>query len=127
MTEQLKPCYHCGEPEFVEVSKTRIYDHYFAQCDVCGQRGVTCSSEEEATEAWNHRPEEDRLRAIVEAQREVIGALDKALYAAHTYAVEAGADDEEDERLWDVMVEAEEDLMSVKKKHAKLAELEGAE
>jgi len=76
MTEQLKPC-HCGKEPI-------LHPHYlpgYAVTCSCGLCTVPFGTREEAIECWNHRPEEDRLRAIVEAQKEVIAAQKEVIGA----------------------------------------------
>ena len=71
MTEQLKAC-QCGKEPI-------LHPHHipgYAVTCPCGLCTVPFATREEATACWNHRPEEDRLRAVIEAQREVIEALE---------------------------------------------------
>jgi len=105
MTEQMKPCNHCSESDNIEIRKARIYDHYYGYCTACGQRGVTCSSKKEAVEEWNTRPEEARLIVVIEAQGVLIDA-------ALNYVTNAGEDDQKDEKLFNAIIEAEQDLLA---------------
>jgi len=67
MTEKLKPC-HCGKEPILHPHQI---PGYAVTCP-CGLCTVPFATREETIACWNTRPEEDRLRAIVEAQREAI-------------------------------------------------------
>ena len=79
MTEQLKPCPFCGRKPKLERSTRPGSEQATVKCGNWGCYGSPTSTKGTVAEAvtkWNHRPEEDRLRAIVEAQRELIAALE---------------------------------------------------
>ena len=86
MTEQLKSCPLC--------SSTRIRAQVDAcpETIICKECGLRLRWHSNAVPHWNHRPEEDRLRAIVEAQAELLDAISEldAVVAHHDPAFSAG-------------------------------------
>ena len=74
MTEQLKPCPLCGGKRLrIDFWEQPNHYYWYISC-LCGAQ-LQMSTREAVIEKWNTRPEEDRLRAIVDAQREVIEAM----------------------------------------------------
>ncbi len=60
MTTELKPCPWCkGQARIAEAIA-----HYVA-CKNCSAFGPTAENDADAIIIWNHRPEEDRLRARI--------------------------------------------------------------
>jgi hypothetical protein len=74
MSDKLKPCPFCDygssglhETGFIQ-EKNRTVGAYYPnlyrqECQKCGATGPTSISKEEMTEAWNHRPTEDAIKA----------------------------------------------------------------
>ena len=66
MTEKLKPCPFCGNPN-VEIKDDGVFNHayygvkenpnlhFYAFCPRCGARSDVCSDEETVAEIWNRR------------------------------------------------------------------------
>ena len=71
MTEKLRPCPFCGMPAVMH-NENGIDTLYYVSCSCCAVRSNT-GTQEEVTEAWNRRADDDKLRKnllkIIEAMR----------------------------------------------------------
>ena len=91
----MKPCAYCGKPGTIH-RETVVDNCYVPQCS--SKSGCIASNQltyseyyeenfdtpEEALEAWNSRPEEDRLNnKILELEAELMDAYDKAYYSQY--------------------------------------------
>jgi len=71
VSEEPKPCPFCGSQPEIEVGNFGGFNHA-VHCESCGTMGIFCRSEEEAIAAWNRRPIEDALNALVDWLRSVV-------------------------------------------------------
>ena len=84
MSDDLKPCPFCGEPgELVDQEDHKWYAQCGSQvascCQIPNQRYGSFRTPEAAAKAWNTRPIEDVLAAIVEANTEGTEPLEDVL------------------------------------------------
>ena len=55
MSEELKPCPLCGNPDIGIWESEEVFDDYHAFCWCCDEVGEHCATPEEAIDAWNKR------------------------------------------------------------------------
>ena len=60
MTEKLKPCPFCGMPAVMH-NENGIDTLYYVSCSCCAAHSNT-GTQEEVTDAWNRRADEEKLR-----------------------------------------------------------------
>ena len=58
---------------------------FWVSCPCCLSSGPVCDSESKAVEAWNDRPEEDRLMSQIRIQRAKIADLERQVAREREY------------------------------------------
>lgn len=70
MSEELKPCDHCGEEDGVVIWKHER--GYIVECGECGASSGVYPTRGKAAEAWNRRPAEETLKAENDELRYIV-------------------------------------------------------
>lgn len=88
MSEELKPCAHCGHTvEWVPTFEIEDDEGEFGciRCLGCGIQTTKILTEEEAAEVWNTRQEPDDVNRMRNLLEDVVNALDLSEIAIETH------------------------------------------
>jgi len=75
MTEKLKLCPFCGNSKMTADDWQKVNNEYWYECSNCLCESERFCTQQEAMNAWNHRPIEDELVEVVVDLLKEVNAL----------------------------------------------------